>query len=117
MDVKEIPAFVRNVVEQAVEDFNRDEISGSGKTYHVRFQGCYVYVDRDDGIGPCPVFRLEYTGDLSDWGFAIYKYSADDYDDDQMIGIVREETVPAEHEESVKRAADECAPGAIVLEN
>lgn len=39
-----------------------------------------------------------------------------DYDDDQMIGIVREETVPAEHEESVKRAADECAPGAIVLE-
>ena len=40
-----------------------------------------------------------------------------DYDDDQMIGIVREETVPAEHEESVKRAADECAPGAIVIEN
>ncbi len=39
-----------------------------------------------------------------------------DYDDDQMIGIVREETVPAEYEESVKRAADECAPGAIVLE-
>jgi ferredoxin len=39
-----------------------------------------------------------------------------DYDDDQMIGIVREETVPAEHEESVKRAADECDPGAIVLE-
>ncbi|MFP4225480.1 MAG: hypothetical protein ACLFRF_02020 [Desulfobacterales bacterium] len=83
MDVKEIPAFVRNVVEQAVEDFNRDEISGSGKTYHVRFQGCYVYVDRDDGIGPCPVFRLEYTGDLSDWGFAIYKYSADDYDEEE----------------------------------
>ena len=83
MDVKEIPAFVRNVVEQAVEDFNRDEISGSGKTYHVRFQGCYVYVDRDDGIGPRPVFRLEYTGDLSDWGFAIYMYSADDYDEEE----------------------------------
>ena len=83
MDVKEIPAFVRNLVEQAVEDFNRDEISGSGKTYHVRFQGCYVHVDRDDGIGPCPVFRLEYTGDLSDWGFAIYMYSADDYDEEE----------------------------------
>jgi len=39
-----------------------------------------------------------------------------DYDDDQMIGIVREEKVPAEHEESVKRAAEECDPGAIVLE-
>jgi len=39
-----------------------------------------------------------------------------DYDDDQMIGIIGEETVPAEHEESVKRAADECDPGAIVLE-
>lgn len=83
MNVKDIPAFARKAVEQAVEDFNRDEISGSGKIYHVRFKDCYVYVDRDDGIGPSPVFRLEYTGDLSDWGFAIYKYSADDYDEEE----------------------------------
>lgn len=83
MNVKDIPAFARKAVEQAVEDFNRDEISGSGKLYHVRFKDCYVYVDRDDGIGPSPVFRLEYTGDLSDWGFAIYKYSADDYDEEE----------------------------------
>ncbi|MBS3808946.1 MAG: hypothetical protein KGY38_02175 [Desulfobacterales bacterium] len=83
MDVKEIPAFVRQAVEQAVENFNNDEISGTGKAYHVRFQGRYAYVDRDDGIGPSPVFRLEYTGDLSDWGFAVYKYSADDYDEEE----------------------------------
>lgn len=83
MKNEDIPAFVRQLVEQAVEDFNREEMSGSGKVYHVRFKGRYVYVDRDDGIGPAPVFRLEYTGDLSDWEFAIYKYSADDYDEEE----------------------------------
>lgn len=83
MKNEDIPAFVRQLVEQAVEDFNREEMSGSGKVYHVRFKGPYVYVDRDDGIGPAPVFRLEYTGDLSDWEFAIYKYSADFYDEEE----------------------------------
>ncbi len=83
MNVEDIPAFVRQAVEQAVEEFNKQEISGTGKVYHVRFQDRYVYVDRDDGIGPSPVFRLEYTGDLTDWGFAIYKYSGDDYDEEE----------------------------------
>ena len=81
----EIPAFVRQYVEQIVEQFNTEEISDTGKVYHVRFNGGFVFVDRDDGIGPCPVLRLEYTGDMGDWEMAIYKYSADDYDPDEAF--------------------------------
>ena len=83
MNVEDTPAFVKQEVEQAVEEFNKQEINGTGKVYHIRFQGRYVYLDRDDGIGPSPVFRLEYTGDLTDWVFAIYKYSGDDYDEQE----------------------------------
>lgn len=82
---KEIPAFVRKYVEDAVAVFNSEEIGGSGKAYQVRFKGGYVYVDRDYGMGPWPVLRLGYTGDMADWELAIYKYSADDYDSEEIF--------------------------------
>jgi hypothetical protein len=82
---KEIPAFVRQYVQDAVEVFNSEEIGESGKAYHVRFEGGHVYVDRDDGMGPWPVLRLGYTGDMADWELAIYKYSAEDYDPEESF--------------------------------
>ena len=38
------------------------------------------------------------------------------YDEDQMISRVLVEEVPKQFEELVKKAASECAPGAIVVE-
>ncbi len=38
------------------------------------------------------------------------------YDDDQMVSRVTQEEVPAQYEDDVRRAAAECAPGAIVVE-
>ncbi len=38
------------------------------------------------------------------------------YDDANMRGVVISEEVPAEHEEKVRLAADQCAPGAVVIE-
>ncbi|MBS3732546.1 MAG: ferredoxin [Desulfobacterales bacterium] len=37
------------------------------------------------------------------------------YDDDQLIGRVIVDEVPPELEDRVRRAAEECAPGAIVI--
>lgn len=37
------------------------------------------------------------------------------YDEDKMLSIVKVEVVPAQFEEAVRRAARECAPGAIVV--
>jgi len=82
---EQIPEFVRKFVEDAVDTFNREEISQTGKAYHVRFKESYAYLDRDDGIGPCPVLRLEYNGDMAAWDLAIYKYSADDYDPEESF--------------------------------
>jgi ferredoxin len=38
------------------------------------------------------------------------------YDDDKLQGVVLVDTVPRELEEKVQKAADECVPRAIVVE-
>jgi len=38
------------------------------------------------------------------------------YDDEKLQSRVVADPVPTEHEKSVRRAADECAPEAIVVE-
>jgi ferredoxin len=38
------------------------------------------------------------------------------YDEDQMVSRVLFDEVPEQFEERVKKAASECAPGAIVVE-
>jgi len=37
------------------------------------------------------------------------------YDEDKMLSVVQVDTVPAHLEDAVRRAARECAPGAIVV--
>lgn len=39
-----------------------------------------------------------------------------EYDEDQMISIVKVDEVPKDLEDLVLRAAQECAPGAIVVD-
>jgi ferredoxin len=38
------------------------------------------------------------------------------YDEDKLISTVLVDVVPPELEEKVRRAAEECAPGAIIVE-
>jgi ferredoxin len=38
------------------------------------------------------------------------------YDEDQMLSTVLVDVVPADLEDSVRKAARECAPGAIIVE-
>lgn len=83
--INTIPDDVKQDVQEIVDQFNKEVIGETGKVYHVRFQDQYVYVDRDDGIGPEPICRLTYNGDLRDWAFAIYKYSGDAYDPEEAM--------------------------------
>jgi hypothetical protein len=48
----------------------------------VRFRGTFAYIDGrlDDGE-TLPLCRLRYGGSASRWGFAIYRASHNDYDD------------------------------------
>src|SRR5215831_7906730 len=45
----------------------------------------YVYLDRQDYGRLSPICRLEYTGKMEDWSFAIYKYSDERYDEEEWF--------------------------------
>jgi hypothetical protein len=48
----------------------------------VRFRSNFAYVDGEIADGPTiPLCRLRYAGLASEWGFAIYRASHDDYED------------------------------------
>lgn len=82
---KSIPSQQRREAEAVIERFNQ-EVLGSGEVRYVgRFKGLYLYLDRRDFLGDelAPICRLKFTGEATDWEFAIYKYSRDIYDPDE----------------------------------
>lgn len=85
MPSKSIPPDVKKEVEKIVKEFNKRELADSGQSYCVRFRGQYAYLNRDDGCGPGPICRLEYTGNIKEWEFAIYKYSSERYDPEEWM--------------------------------
>ena len=83
MPAKSIPAEVKHEVQRIVDLFNERELVACGMAYAVRFRGRYAYLDLDDGGGPGSICRIEYTGHMKRWEFAIYKYSMGRYDSEE----------------------------------
>jgi hypothetical protein len=80
--VKRIPPAIRQQANEIVERFNQDVLkSGGNSRYIARFKGLYLCLDRQDWDNrkPAPICRLEWTGDMSAWKFAIYSYSKNNY--------------------------------------
>jgi hypothetical protein len=80
-----IPETVKTEVETIVEHFNRTAIRNPQSIYVPRYKGKFLYLDRQDYGRQHPICRLEYTGKLEDWSFAIYKYSDERYDDEEWF--------------------------------
>lgn len=54
--------------------------------YVPSFKGAYLYLDRTDWDGSLShICRLKWTGDIENWEFAIYRYSRDSYDPEEMF--------------------------------
>ena len=86
--VKRILPAIRQQANEIVERFNQDVLSVRGNSRYVaRFKGPYLFLDRQDWHNrkPSPICRLEWTGDVSAWNFAIYKYSKNSYDPDEWM--------------------------------
>jgi len=85
MPTKSIPKEVREQVNAIVDRFNHSELADSERSYIARFRGKYLYLDRQEYSSVGPICRLEYTGDMNKWRFAIYKYSSERYDPDEYF--------------------------------
>jgi len=85
MASKSIPKEIKQQVEDIVKRFNASEIRDPNCFYIPRYRGKFLYLDRKDYGRLSQVCRLEYTGNMKDWSFAIFKYSDERYDDDEWL--------------------------------
>jgi len=77
--ITKIPAHIRSQVEELISDFNKKNHTD----YVARFKSGYVYFDR--ASMRAPVFRLKFSGNMTQWDFAIYKYSSGSYDPNEWL--------------------------------
>ena len=68
-----------------VQHFNTTVIRNPHCVYVPRYKGKFLYLDRQDYGRLHPICRLEYTGNMEDWSFAIYKYSDERYDAEEWF--------------------------------
>jgi hypothetical protein len=80
-----IPDAVKTDVEAIVQHFNTTVIRNRHCVYVPRYKGKYLYLDRRDYGRLSPICRLEYTGTMQKWSFAIYKYSDEHYDEEEWF--------------------------------
>jgi hypothetical protein len=82
---KTIPDEVKKQVDEIVERFNQEALKDPDFYYVTRYKGNYLYLDRFEYGRVSHVCRLGYTGDMSHWDFAIFKYSDMKYDPDEWL--------------------------------
>jgi len=92
-----IPAEIQEEVQKLIDEFNRQHFKKANSImraffgnkvkpgYSARYKGKYLYLDRNDHIKPSPICRLTWNGKMDDWGFAIYKYSGNQYDSEEWF--------------------------------
>jgi len=80
-----IPKEIQQQVYDEVASFNATHFSGKNIEYQANIKGNFVYLSRRSYSVETKICRLKYTGDLTDWEFAIFKYANDNYDPNEMF--------------------------------
>jgi len=79
--VPTVPAATKSSVEQQISAHARARWPALTDV-QVRFRGAFAYVQGRLPDGDAlPLCRLRYLGSADQWGFAIYRASHDDYED------------------------------------
>ena len=72
---------IKKEAESIVKDFNKKHKSN----LMVRFRGKFLYLDKPSMFNITHLGRLEYSGDMNSWSFAVFKYSSERYDPDEIF--------------------------------
>ena len=81
-----ITSSVKNGIENRIEIFNQKHLTKSNCKYYADIKGKFIYLMRNSVYIPAEkVCRLSYNGDLNKMDFAIYKYSTEKYDPNEIF--------------------------------
>lgn len=79
--MKKITNEIKEEVQTIVDMFNKKNKS----KFLVRYRGRFLYLDKVDVFSIIKVARLEFTGNMKKWRFAVFKYSSENYDPDEWF--------------------------------
>ena len=85
MATKSIPNEIKQQADVIVANFNQTVIQDPENFYVTRYRGLHLYLDRYDYGILGQRCRLKFNTSLTDWDFAIYKYSDERYDPDEWF--------------------------------
>ncbi|MCK9401610.1 MAG: hypothetical protein M0Q51_16675 [Bacteroidales bacterium] len=81
-----IPEDIQEKANRIIADFNSKTYKKkSGMEYYAIYKGNFLYLNRREGDRDGPIARLKYTGKFDDWNFAIFKWSSERYDPDEVF--------------------------------
>jgi len=81
-----IPIEYQEKANSIITDFNRKTYKkNSGIEFYAVYKGDFLYLNRKEGKNEGPIARLKYTGKFAGWQFAIFKWSSERYDPDEMF--------------------------------
>lgn len=79
--------ITKEVIEQVwqiIKEYNETVYAKKDVEYFAEFKNNHLFLNRRELTGDIsPIARLEYTGTMNDWSFAIFKWSIEDYDPDE----------------------------------
>jgi len=86
MTNSKIPQEIKEIVDKKIADFNATMFKKkSGIEYYSIFKGEFLYLNRREGEQDGPISRLKFNGKIDDWGFAIFKWSSEKYDPNELF--------------------------------
>ena len=85
MSKNAIPAQIKAQADAIVQNFNQQTFANSQRYYLTRYKGPYLYLDRYEFGRVKQICRLKYADSMTNWEFAIFKYSDEAYDPDEWF--------------------------------
>ena len=81
-----IPSQVQQEVLNLVDEFNKKQDT----EFQITFRGMFAYLSKEGqnlfgDIIQTKLGRLKYAGSMSEWTFAVFKYSRETYDENEFL--------------------------------
>ncbi len=82
-----IPQEIQIKIIKIIDEFNNEELDLINEFYKyiAEFKGKYIYLTIKKYDSILPAGRLSFSGEINNLDFAIYKYSSEKYDVNEMM--------------------------------
>ena len=86
MTKTKIPIEIQEKADTIIDIFNATVYKKkSGVEFYSTYKGDFLYLNRKEGKRDSPIARLKYNGKIDNWDFAIFRWSNERYDPEEIF--------------------------------